>query len=51
LRKDKINKVALVVFSDNETGNTFWERQGFTKRDDLNYRNKIITEEKMIRNR
>lgn len=39
-----IHKVALVVFSRNETGNLFWERQGFTRREDLVYRNKSITE-------
>jgi N-acetylglutamate synthase len=43
LQKEGINKVALVVFKDNEIGNIFWEEQGFTVRDDLNYRNKIIT--------
>lgn len=42
-----INKVALVVFSKNVDGNTFWEKTGFTTRDDLIYRNKTITE--MIR--
>lgn len=39
-----INKVALVVFERNDTGNTFWEKQGFTARDDLTYRNKALTE-------
>lgn len=39
-----INKVALVVFERNDTGNTFWEKQGFTVRDDLTYRNKALTE-------
>ena len=42
-----INKVALVVFSKNRDGNAFWEKLGFTARDDLIYRNKTITE--MIR--
>ena len=42
-----INKVALVVFSKNRDGNAFWEKLGFTARDDLVYRNKTITE--MIR--
>ena len=42
-----INKAALVVFSRNRDGNIFWEKQGFTGRDDLVYRNKNITE--MIR--
>ena len=43
-----INKVALVVFEHNEGGNKFWERLGFTERNDLAYRNKAINE--MIRN-
>lgn len=51
LKKQGITKVALVVFSDNETGNAFWEKQGFTKRNNLVYRNKVITEKEMIRNR
>jgi ribosomal protein S18 acetylase RimI-like enzyme len=42
-----ITKVALVVFEKNETGNAFWEKKGFTSREDLVYRNKQITE--MIR--
>lgn len=39
-----INKVALVVFARNEKGNAFWEKQGFTTRQDIIYRNKIIKE-------
>lgn len=42
-----INKAALVVFDKNENGNEFWEKLGFTVREDLVYRNKAITE--MIR--
>ena len=42
-----INKVALVVFDRNDTGNSFWESQGFTVRNDLVYRNKALAE--MIR--
>ena len=42
-----INKVALVVFERNENGNLFWEKLGFTVREDLVYRNKTIKE--MIR--
>lgn len=51
LKKQGIAKAALVVFSDNEIGNAFWEKQGFTKRSNLVYRNKVITEKEMIRNR
>lgn len=44
LKAEGINKVLLVAFKKNEVGNAFWESQGFTLRDDLNYRNKALTE-------
>ena len=37
-------KVALVAFSRNEAGNAFWERMGFTAREDLIYRNRTLVE-------
>ncbi len=43
-RKIGINKIALVVFSRNADGNAFWEKIGFSSRDDLVYRNKAIAE-------
>ena len=39
-----IHKAALVVFSQNQAGNAFWERQGFSVREDLTYRNKALRE-------
>lgn len=39
-----IAKTALVVFDRNETGNAFWEKQGFTARNDLVYRNKALVD-------
>lgn len=47
LKELGINKAALVVFGRNENGNAFWEKLGFTVREDLVYRNKSIVE--MIR--
>ena len=44
LQKIGINKAALVVFDRNEIGNDFWEKMGFTIRDDLIYRNKVLNE-------
>jgi ribosomal protein S18 acetylase RimI-like enzyme len=44
LKNNAINKVALVVFDRNHTGNAFWEQRGFTSREDLVYRNKTLTE-------
>jgi ribosomal protein S18 acetylase RimI-like enzyme len=44
LKKEKINKAALVVFSSNDLGNKFWHSIGFQNRDDLIYRNISINE-------
>lgn len=42
-----IIKVGLVAFARNETGNAFWESQGFEDRTDLVYRSKALAD--MIR--
>lgn len=42
LKKEGITKVLLVAFTDNKNGNEFWEHMGFTRRDDLFYRNKYV---------
>lgn len=47
LKANGIHKVALVIFKRNETGSAFWEKMGFTTREDLIYRNKALVE--MIR--
>lgn len=44
LKKEGINKCALVVFERNELGNAFWEAIGFEQRHDLSYRNKALAE-------
>lgn len=44
LKQLGISKVALVVFARNEDGNAFWEKQGFTVRNDLTYRNKTLVD-------
>ena len=44
LKKEQINKVALVVFAANELGNKFWKDAGFEMRNDLIYRNISINE-------
>ncbi len=44
LEKEGIHKVALVVFGRNEIGNAFWEKLGFTTREDIVYRNQCIHE-------
>ncbi|GHV11112.1 hypothetical protein FACS1894219_01730 [Clostridia bacterium] len=44
LKAEGISKILLVAFIRNESGNAFWESQGFTARTDLTYRNKAIIE-------
>ncbi len=44
LEAEGIHKVALVAFEKNVSGNIFWEKAGFTVRNDLVYRNKNIHE-------
>lgn len=48
LKKEGISKVNLVAFSTNIKGNSFWEKQGFSARNDLIYRNKALTELRRI---
>ncbi|WP_296405297.1 GNAT family N-acetyltransferase [Psychrobacter sp.] len=43
-----ISKVGLFIFQRNEIGNRFWERLGFSIREDLYYRNQALTEIKRI---
>ena len=44
LKSEGITKVNLVVFARNEKGNAFWEKMGFTARNDLVYRNRALVE-------
>ncbi|KEZ85372.1 hypothetical protein IO99_15785 [Clostridium sulfidigenes] len=45
LKREGINKAALVVFTNNEVGNGFWRSMGWEKREDLNYYNLSIIKE------
>ena len=44
LENEGIHKVGFVVFKNNEIGNKFWENYGFKIREDLVYRNKVISD-------
>ncbi len=48
LENEGITKVALVVFERNQIGNGFWEKMGFTVREDLVYRNRSIAQMERI---
>ena len=45
LQKEKINKVSLIAFTQNDIGNAFWKEIGWTKREDLNYYDFTLNEE------
>ncbi len=44
LKAQGIQKIFILVFCDNEKGNVFWEKQGYSLRTNLNYRNKSLNE-------
>ncbi|MBR3494324.1 MAG: GNAT family N-acetyltransferase [Clostridia bacterium] len=44
LKAEDIHKTALLVFRRNEIGNAFWEKNGFTAREDVLYRNRALSE-------
>ena len=45
LKEEKINKVSLIAFTENDIGNAFWTTIGWTERLDLNYYDFTLNEE------
>ena len=45
LKEEKINKVSLIAFTENDIGNAFWNTIGWTGRLDLNYYDFTLNEE------
>ena len=44
LKKEGISKIFGLVFKDNDVANAFWEKQGYSLRTNLNYRNKSLND-------
>ena len=42
LKEEGITRVSVLIFEDNKTGNEFWNKMGFSERDDLIYRIKEL---------
>ena len=42
LKKEGIQKVLCLVYKDNDPAGAFWEKQGFTVRKNIDYRNKSL---------
>lgn len=49
LRAEGINKVSLVAFKSNSLGNEFWNRVGWTRREDFNVYDFVLNEENITR--
>ena len=49
LKEEKISKVSLIAFTENDIGNAFWRKIGWTQRLDLNYYDFVLNEENIIR--
>ena len=49
LKKEKISKVSLIAFTQNDIGNAFWRKIGWTQRLDLNYYDFTLNTENIIR--
>ena len=45
LKEEKINKVSLIAFTENDIGNAFWNTIGWTERLDVNYYDFTLNEE------
>jgi len=49
LKKEEINKVSLIAFTQNDIGNAFWKTIGWTKREDLNYYDFVLNDENITK--
>ena len=49
LKRENINKVALIAFTKNDVGNAFWKCIGWTHRKDLNYYDFTLNSENIER--
>ena len=45
LQEEHINNVSLIAFTQNDIGNAFWNKIGWTERLDLNYYDFTLNEE------
>ncbi len=48
LQEEKINKVSLIAFTQNDIGNSFWKGIGWKQREDLNYYDFVLNEENIV---
>lgn len=49
LQKEHINKITLIAYQQNVVGNLFWNKEGFTKRKDVNFYEMPLNEENITK--
>ena len=49
LKEEKISKVSLIAFTQNDIGNAFWNTIGWTERLDLNYYDFVLNTENIVK--
>ena len=45
LKKEGIQKIFCIVFSNNDEANSFWEKMDYSLRTNINYRNKSLNDQ------
>lgn len=48
LKKEHISKISLIAFTENDIGNAFWNKIGWTHRLDLNYYDFVLNTENIV---
>ena len=48
LQEEGINKVSLIAFTENDIGNAFWNKIGWTQRKDLNYYDFVLNTNNIV---
>ena len=49
LQAEGINKVSLIAYRSNETGNAFWHKVGWVEREDVNYYDFVLNDRNITR--
>lgn len=49
LQQEGINRISLIAFKSNQTGNAFWHGLGLSSRDDVNFYDIILNEENITK--
>lgn len=48
LKAQGIHKAGMLVMADNQVGNDYWQKRGWERRTDVNYRNRVLKDDKEV---